>query len=264
MQAYPKHCPRAIIIPTIHCRPANLTRIYHSNICRQYCSTSHRDPAIASQKVQTNLLAIKNWFKKIENESQRMQVGTLHIHNTKINVPPGSYKQRATPPTRWCQVSRATPWQETYLAQTQFHKTETTRNHPHQSVLVTRTQVKTLYKQQTPNTYKTILIPIWTPEYNSGIWFPLLKKNLECFQSKALRMSVDASWYVPDTVIWGDLQVPAVKEEICRYSSQYSSGLSAHLNELTVHLMELPDNRWLRSLLPNDLPTRFLVWLLYL
>jgi hypothetical protein len=41
------------------------------------------------------------------------------------------YKQRATPPRRWCQVSWATPWQETYLAQTHFHKMETTRNHPH-------------------------------------------------------------------------------------------------------------------------------------
>jgi hypothetical protein len=30
-----------------------------------------------------------------------------------------------------------------------FTKTETTRNYPHQNVLVTRTQIKTLYKQQT-------------------------------------------------------------------------------------------------------------------
>jgi hypothetical protein len=36
----------------------------------------------------------------------------------------------------------------THLAQTHFHKTETTRNHLHQNVLATGTQVKTLYKQQ--------------------------------------------------------------------------------------------------------------------
>jgi hypothetical protein len=41
------------------------------------------------------------------------------------------------------------PRQETYLAQTRFRKRETTNNHPHQNVLVTRTKVKTLYKQQT-------------------------------------------------------------------------------------------------------------------
>jgi hypothetical protein len=41
-----------------------------------------------------------------------------------------SKKKCATPPRRRYQVFRATPWQETYLAQTHFRKTETTRNRP--------------------------------------------------------------------------------------------------------------------------------------
>jgi hypothetical protein len=45
------------------------------------------------------------------------------------------------------------------------------------------------------------------------------------FQSKALRVIVDAPWYVPNTVIGMDLQIPSVKEEISRYSSQYSARL---------------------------------------
>jgi hypothetical protein len=68
---------------------------------------------------------------------------------SKRNVPPGQYKQCATPPRRRYELSWATPWQETYLAQTHFPKTETTRKHPHQNVLVTRTWVRTLCKQQT-------------------------------------------------------------------------------------------------------------------
>jgi hypothetical protein len=55
-----------------------------------------------------------------------------------------------------------------------------------------------------------------------------------------------------------DLQIATVKEEIRRYSSQYSARLRAHANDL-VNLIELPDNRRLRRHLPNDLPTRFLV-----
>jgi hypothetical protein len=82
---------------------------------------------------------------------------------------------------------------------------------------------------------------------------------LERFQSKALRMTVDAPWYVPNTVIRRDLQIPKVKEEIRRYSSQYSARLSAHPSDIIVNLIELPDNRRLRRHLPNDLPTRFLV-----
>jgi hypothetical protein len=77
-------------------------------------------------------------------------------------------------------------------------------------------------------------------------------------QLKALRM-MDAPWYVPSTVIRRDLQTPTVKEEIRRYSSQYSARLRAHPNGLVVNLMQQPDNRRLRKHLPNDLPTRFLV-----
>jgi hypothetical protein len=72
---------------------------------------------------------------------------------------------------------------------------------------------------------------------------------------------MDAPWYVPNTVTRRDLQIPTVKEEIHRYSFQYSARLSALPNDLilVVTLMELPDNRRLRRHLPNDLPTRFLV-----
>jgi hypothetical protein len=63
------------------------------------------------------------------------------------------------------------------------------------------------------------------------------------FQSKALRMIVDAPWYVPNTVIRRNLQIPTVTEEIRRYSSQYSARLSVHPNYLTVNLIELLDNR---------------------
>jgi hypothetical protein len=86
---------------------------------------------------------------KMGNESERIQVNPRHIHHTKRNVPPGPYKQCVTPPRWWCEVSRATPWQETYLAQTHFCKTETIRNNPQQNVLVTWKQVKALCKQQT-------------------------------------------------------------------------------------------------------------------
>jgi hypothetical protein len=108
--------------------------------------------------------------------------------------------------------------------------------------------------------YKTVLKPIWT--YGIQLWGTASISNkeiLERFQSKALRMIVDAPWYVPKTVIRRDLQIPTVKEEIRRYSSQYSARLSAHPNDVVVNLTELPDNRQLRRHLPNDLPTRFLV-----
>jgi hypothetical protein len=52
---------------------------------------------------------------------------------------------------------------------------------------------------------------------------------LECFKSKALRMIVDTPWYVLNTVIRTGLQIPTVKEEIRRYSSQYSARLHTQM-----------------------------------
>jgi hypothetical protein len=112
---------------------------------------------------------------------------------------------------------------------------------------------------------KTILKPIWT--YGIQLWGTASTSNIEIlerFQSKTLRMIVNASWYVPNTVILRDLQIPTVKEEIRRYSSQYSAPLSAHPNDPILHLIELPYNRRLRRHLPNDLSTRYLVELSYL
>jgi hypothetical protein len=108
--------------------------------------------------------------------------------------------------------------------------------------------------------YKTVLKPIWT--YGIQLRGTASNSNmeiLESFQSKFLRMIVDTPWYVTNTVIRRDLQIPTVKEEIRSYSSQYSVRLSAHPQDLTVNLIVLPDNRRLRRHLPNDVPIRFLV-----
>jgi hypothetical protein len=83
------------------------------------------------------------------------------------------------------------------------------------------------------------LSPLWTRGTASTSNIQILER----LQSRALRMTVHAPWYVLNAVIWKDLQTPTVKEEMHRYSSQYSALLSAHPNGLVVNLMELPDNK---------------------
>jgi hypothetical protein len=124
--------------------------------------------------------------------------------------------------------------QETYLREAHFHETETTRNRSHHNELVSWTQVKTLHNQQTSH-IKTTLTPIWT--YGIHLWRTASTSNIEIlerFESKALRMIVDAPWYIPNTVIRRDLQTPTVKGKIRRYSSQYGACLSAYPNNLEV------------------------------
>jgi hypothetical protein len=95
--------------------------------------------------------------------------------------------------------------------------------------------------------YKDILKPIWT--YGIQLWGTTANSNtdvLERFQSKVLRLTVDAPWYVSNSVIRKDLQIPTVKEEISRFSSRYAARLRAHTNELIATLTEPPTNKRLR------------------
>jgi hypothetical protein len=128
------------------------------------------------------------------------------------------------------------------------------------SSIFTQVRVHKLKQPNKPLLYKTILKPIWT--YGIHLWGRASTSNIEIlerFQSKALRIIVDAPCYVPNTYIRRDLQLTSVKEEIRHYSTQYSARLSTHPDDLVVTLMELPGNRRLRRHLPNDLPTSFLV-----
>ena len=62
--------------------------------------------------------------------------------------------------------------------------------------------------------YKVILKPVWT--YGIQLWRTASNSNLEIlerFQSKVLRIITDAPWYVPNTIIKRDLQIPTVKQE---------------------------------------------------
>jgi hypothetical protein len=69
--------------------------------------------------------------------------------------------------------------------------------------------------------YKSILKHIWT--YGMQFWGTASTSNidiLERFQSKALRIIVDAPRYVSNNHIRRDLHMTSVKEEIYRSSNQ--------------------------------------------
>jgi hypothetical protein len=92
--------------------------------------------------------------------------------------------------------------------------------------------------------YKTILKPIWT--YGIQLWGTASTSNIKILkhlQSKALRMIVDAPWYVPNTLVRRDLQIPSIKEEISHYSSHFSARLTAHPNDTLLTLLQTPEHR---------------------
>jgi hypothetical protein len=106
--------------------------------------------------------------------------------------------------------------------------------------------------------YKVILKPIWT--YGIQLWGTTSNSNIEIlerFQSKVLRLIVDAPWYVSNSVISKDLQIPTVKKEISRFNSHCDVRISVHPNELFASLTEPPIHRRLPQYWPHDLFVRF-------
>jgi hypothetical protein len=105
----------------------------------------------------------------------------------------------------------------------------------------------------------TILKPIWT--YGIQLWGTPSNSNidiLERFQSKVLRIIIDAPWYVPNAVIKHDLQVPSVRQEVRTYIVTYHARLEGHPNDLVTSLLQQPPhNRRLKLHYPADLATRF-------
>jgi hypothetical protein len=172
-----------------------------------------------------------------------MQVDPCHIHNTKINVPPVQINNVKLPPKKEVKylglhLDRRITWNKHIFVKCKQLGITLTKMY---WLLGRKSKLFTSNKLLL---YKAILKPIWT--YGIQLWGLASTFNIEIlehFQSKTLRMIVDAPWYMPNTIIRRDLQIPTVKEEIQHYSSQYSVRLSAHLSDLIANLMEMPDNR---------------------
>jgi hypothetical protein len=101
---------------------------------------------------------------------------------------------------------------------------------------------------------------IWTYSYGIQLWGTTSNSNmqiLERFQSKVLRLIVNAPWYMPKSVIRKDLRIPTVKEEISRVSSHYDVRIGVLPNELIASLTEPPIHKRLRRYWPHDLLTIF-------
>jgi hypothetical protein len=71
-----------------------------------------------------------------------------------------------------------------------------------------------------------------------------------------LRIITDAPWYMPNTIIKRDLQIPTAKQEAQKYSTNYRKRLDAHPNYLANSLFQDQLGiRRLKGLYPADLVT---------
>ena len=110
--------------------------------------------------------------------------------------------------------------------------------------------------------FYAIKLPCSDKRYKDTSTFPLPASNsnidiLQRFQNKVLRSITNAPWYVPNTILHTDLQIPTVKAEITNYSTKYSDKLLIHPNEHVPALLEEDEPRRLKRFKPAELATRF-------
>jgi hypothetical protein len=77
------------------------------------------------------------------------------------------------------------------------------------------------------------------------------------FQNKALRTMVNAPWYVPNKLLHTDLQMPTIREEITKCSTNHRAKLLTLPNTLTSNLLTEQGPGRLKRYKPFDLSTRF-------
>lgn len=105
--------------------------------------------------------------------------------------------------------------------------------------------------------YKVIIKPIWT--YGIVLWGCACKSSvniIQAFQSKTLRLISGAPWFVRNTLIHRDLNMPNVMDEIRNFSTKHLERADTHSNDLVHDLCAPSSLRRLKRLHVSDLPTR--------
>ena len=219
----------------------------------------HQDPEIASKILQRQFFTIQTWLYKWRIKASETK--SVHITFTMRTgkCPTGNLYDRPLPSVNELK------YLEIYLERrlTWTKRIETKRKAmnlklPKMYWLVGRKSQLSLYNKLI--TYKVIIKSVWT--YGIQLWGrAACNSNLDIiqrFQSKTLRLMLDAPWYVKNAAIHRDLKIETEKKGIARYSEHYEERLRTHPNELATNLLN--KNlvvRRLKRLKPLDLRDRF-------
>jgi hypothetical protein len=102
----------------------------------------------------------------------------------------------------------------------------------------------TILRKQTSTlqVYTKTCMDIWHTTLGHGLPFKhrnpaTLPEILQRFQNKTIRTMVNAPWYVPNKLLHTDLQMPTIREEITKFSTNHRAKLLTHPNNLTSNLL---------------------------
>lgn len=217
----------------------------------------HQNPTIASEMLQRHLDEIQKWLKKWRIKVNETKSAQVTFAMGKKTCPPVYLNKKQLPQEDDAKylgihLDKRLTWGKHILTK----RKQLGRKLTKYSWLMGKKS--RLSHENKLLIYKSILKPVWT--YGIQLWGSASKSNIEIlqrFQSKVLRMIVDAPWYVPNELIQRDLQIKSVQEEITNYSKNYFDRLSAHPNTLAVELTKDSKVHRLKKFRPSDLTSRF-------
>jgi len=218
--------------------------------------TVHEDPTMAAHRLQMHLNKIQSWLKTWRMRAKEAKSVQVTFTLNKMTCPPVKLNNDDRPQS-----------DEVKYLGIHLDRRLTWRKHITTKRKQLDLKLRNLYwiigrKSQLSLenkllVYKVILKAVWT--YGIQIWGTASNSNLEIlerFQSNVLRIITDAPWYVPNTVIKRDLQIPTVKQEAGKFSTKYRKRLDTHPNNLENTLFkEQFGTCRLKRLYPTDLVT---------
>jgi len=218
---------------------------------------SHHNPITASTDLQHRLNHLEKWLKRWrikanENKSTHITFSLKRETCPAVTLNGQHIPQRETAKYLGIHLDRRLTWQKHV-----FTKRKQLGLQLQRMYWITGRKSK-LSLENKLLIYKTILKPIWT--YGIPFWGTASNSNikiLQRFQNKVLRSIVNAPWYVPNTILHTDLQIPTVKAEITNLSTKYREKLITHPKELIPALLEEEGPRRLKRCKPTELTTRF-------
>lgn len=216
--------------------------------------STHSNPKVASLRLNNHLKHVETWLKK-----WRMKVNALKSKHVtfalRMDICPPVYLNSIAIPHAdkvvylGIHLDRRLTWRKHIEAKRLQMKLKACQLHwliNHHSKLSLDSKVIL---------YNSILKPIWT--YGIQLWGTASISNIELIQraqSKILRTITGAPWYVRNSNIHRDLNVPLVKDEFLKMKMKYIERLENHPNPLARVLTQSRTHSRLRR---ADLPPIF-------
>lgn len=199
--------------------------------------STHRDPVMASLKLQTHLDKVKTWLNKWRMKASAAK--SVHITFTLkrddcplVKLDGTVLPQKTVAKYLGLHLDRKLMWKEHIKAKREQADKKMRDLH----WLIGRQSSLTLENKLI--IYKCIIKPVWT--YGIELWGSASHSNIEIlqrFQNKTLKTLISAPWFIKNSEVHEYLEMPTIREQIEISCKAYKNRLEVHKNPLAKALM---------------------------